>query len=537
MTIPESTLPNTTSTGAYSELWWLIPIVVLAVFLRIQNISEVGYLFDESFSLQMVQFPFQEMMERIPEDISPPMFYFILKSWIGIFGDSLFSTRMLSVVLGTITVLGVYFLAYEAYRKPGGAGSENQARFIAIAAALLVAFCPLHITWSQRIRMYSLGTALAVLSSWFLFRALNRPKAGTRDWALFTLTAILLIYTHYFGLFTLTVEFGFAFGYLLLNSTEKKWSQRLSHLWPLAVSALAIWFVWSPWIPPFLYQRSHVNQTFWSSPLTWDRFGSQIALLFDLNLWLSNASQKGLLAAEIGFVFLVILSMGRRPADIYIALAASVPILIAVIISKISRSVFAYRYLQFAQIFMLIAIAVLLSRLPVKLLRLSMTVLVISGMGFLAWKHNDVRQKHADLPGMETAIARFEQSRGPDEKLICCNPMLFTSADAYSQTRHAIFVNGSPDGYPYYQGTAVIRKNEYLTPSEFLDDNSDAFWTLDAQRWFNGTWEVHVPAGWKKAGEMHFPEFYADLILRLYVREDKPQAQRTPLPQEGEGYR
>ncbi len=531
MDIPESTLQNTISTRAYSKLWWLIPIVVLTVFLRVQNLSEVGYLFDESFSLQMVQFPFQEMMERIPEDISPPMFYFTLKAWVGLFGDSLFSTRMLSVLLGTITVLGVYFLAYEAYRKPGDASSEKQARFIAITAALLAALCPLHITWSQRIRMYSLGTTLAVLSSLFLFRALKRPKGSTRDWGLFTLTGILLIYTHYFGLFTLAVEFVFALGYLLFNSTEKKLTHRLNHIWPLVLSAFAIWLIWSPWIPQFLYQRSHVSQTFWSSPLTWDRFGSQIALLFDLNLWLNNTPQKGLLAAEICFVFLVILVMGRRPADIYIALAVSVPILIAIIISKISRSVFAYRYLQFAQIFMLIAIAVLLSRLPVKPLRLSMTVLVISGMGFLAWKHNEARQKHAALPGMETAIVRFEQSRGTDEKLICCNPMLFTSADAYSRYRHTIFVDGSPDRYPYYQGTAVIRKNEYLTPAEYLGDNSDAFWTLDAQRWFNGTWEVHVPTGWEKAGEMHFPEFYADLILRLYVREDKPQAKQTPLPQ------
>ncbi len=150
-------------------------------------------------------------------------------------------------------------------------------------------------------------------------------------------------------------------------------------------------------------------------------------------------------------------------------------------------------------------------------------------MVYVTMEHEHSRIKHGDLTGVETAIGSCEQCRGRDEKLICCNPMVFTSADAYSKTRHAIFVNGSPDGYPYYQGTAVIRKNEYLTPSEFLDDNSDAFWTLDAQRWFNGTWEVHVPAGWKKAGDMHCPEFYADLILRLYVREDKPQAHRPPL--------
>ncbi|QDT96526.1 glycosyltransferase family 39 protein [Gimesia aquarii] len=519
MTTSESPQNQITSASHYSTLWWLIPITVIAVSLRMQNLSDVGYLFDESFSLQMVEFPLDEMWERIPEDISPPMFYLLLKSWIGLFGDTPFATRMLSVVLGTIVVLGVYLFAYEAYRKLGDVSSERQAQYIAVTASLLVALCPLHITFAQRIRMYSFGTALAVLSSWFLFRALNRPKTGTRDWVCFTLTAILFIYTHYFGMFTIAVEYVFALGYLFLNSPEKKMAGRLKHLWPWLISVSAVWFIWSPWIPQFLYQRSHVNQTFWSSPLTWDRFGSQISALFDLNLVQIGSSNHGLLIAEICFVLLIILLLGRRPADIFIAMAACIPILVAVIISKLSRSVFAFRYLQFSQIFMLIAISVILSRVPTKPARMGATLLILMGMGYLSWRHYEVRHRYALMPGMKTVIARFEQTRGPDEKLICCNPMLFTSADAYSKQNNAIYVNGSARRYPYFQGTAVIQEAEYLTPSQYLGENIEAVWTLDAQRWFNSTWSVEMPAGWKKAGEMRFPEFYADLILRLYVRE------------------
>ena len=524
MSSTETLSNKTTSASAYSALWWLIPIIAVTVSLRMQNLSEVGYIFDESFSLQMVEFPLDEMLARIPEDISPPMYYLVLKAWISIFGDSLFATRMLSVVLGTIVVLGVYLFVYEAYRKQGDANSEKQARFIAVTASLLVALSPLHILFAQRIRMYSLGTALTVISSWFLFRALNRPETGTRDWVFFTLTAILFIYTHYFGMFTVAVEYGFALGYLFLNSPEKKLSKRLNYLWPWLLSVAAVWFVWSPWIPQFLYQRSHVNQTFWSSPLTWDRFGSQITLLFDLNLLPTATSNYGLLIAETCFVLLVILLLGRRPADIYIAMAACLPVLVAVLISKLSRSVFAFRYLQFSQVFMLIAVAVILSRLPTRPVRIGGALLVLMGMGYLSWRHCENRYRYAQMPGMQTAVARFEQTRGPDEKLICCNPMLFTSADAYSQNRGDIYVKGSASNYPYFQGTAVIQENEYLTPEQYLGENVEAVWTLDAQRWFNATWSVEMPAGWKKAGEMRFPEFYADLILRLYVRETTTDA-------------
>ncbi|HAH47920.1 glycosyltransferase family 39 protein [Gimesia sp.] len=514
---------ETASSRSYAALWWLIPITIIAIVLRIQYLSEVGYLFDESFSLKMAEFPSGEMLERIPDDISPPLFYLTLKAWMGLFGSSIYSTRMLSVVFGTIAVACVYLFVYEAYRNQKDDNGKRQAIFAAVTSALLMALCPLHISWAQRIRMYSMGTALTALSSWLLFRALNKHQTHTRDWACLTVTAILLVYTHYFGIFTLAVEYVFACGYLFLNSTEKNVSARLANLKPLLISAACVWFMWSPWIPQFLYQRSHVNQAFWSSPLTWDRFGSQLFLLFDLNLWFSNSASTGLIAAEVCFVLLAILIMGRRPADIYIAMAASLPIFTAAFISKLSRSVFAHRYLQFSQIFMLIAIAVLLSRLPIKPLRLGITVLVISGMGFFAWRHTEIRERYAILPGMQAAIARFEKTRGPKEILICCNPMLYTSADAYATNRNSIFVSGSADRYPYYQGTAVIRDGEYFSATQSLDDSVQAVWTLDAQRWFNHSWSVDMPAGWNKTGEMKFPEFYADLILRLYVRDDKPE--------------
>lgn len=527
MTSLDSTQQVSSPSKQFAVLWWLIPILVFAITLRIQHLSEVGYLFDESFSLKMVEFPLDEMFDRINEDSHPPAFYLILKSWMSIFGSSPYSTRLLSVVFGIFAVIGVFLFVHEAYHHEEDETARRRAGFAAATAAILISLCPLHIDSSQLVRMYSMGTALTAISSWLLLRALYWPETRVRDWSLFTVTAIILAYTHYFGLFTVAIEYVFACGYLLLKSPKENNSTRINNLWPLFISAFFVWFVWSPWIPLFLYQRSHVNHAFWSGPLSWERIGSQLFLLFDLNLWRASSSSVGLIAAESCFVLLVILLLGRRSADLYIAMAAIGPILAAIVASLFMRSVFAYRYLQFAHIFVLITIAVLLSRLPTRLLRFGITSLVIVGMGFLSWRHYEIRERHAFLPGMKAAIDRFDEVRGPREVLICCNPMLFTSADIYSKNRDAIFVNGSARSYPFYQGTSVIRDDKYLLPTQHLGKTIQAVWTLDAQRWFNATWEVKMPSGWKKAGEVQFTEFYADIILRLYVRDITDHESKT----------
>ncbi|MFH1301740.1 MAG: glycosyltransferase family 39 protein, partial [Planctomycetota bacterium] len=210
----DAPLGDTASPRSHAVLWWLIPITVIAIVFRIQYLSEVGYLFDESFCQKMVEFSIGEMGDRLAEDTHPPAYYLVLKTWSGLFGDSPFALRFLSLVFGVLAVTGVFLFVNEAYRIQNDPNAKRQALFAAVTAAFLMALCPLHISWSQKIRMYSMGTALTALSSWLLFRALHKHQTYTRDWACFTTTAILLVYTHYFGMFTLAVEYVFACGYL-----------------------------------------------------------------------------------------------------------------------------------------------------------------------------------------------------------------------------------------------------------------------------------------------------------------------------------
>ena len=216
----------------------LSAIVALAAMVRCQNLAALSYDFDEAFCWKMIVFPVGEIWPRSALDNHPPLYFYLLWGWARIFGDSPQALRSLSVLLGLATVVAAYFLVRESVGNalrgvprttdgsaigPGGTpqrafpterGRPAPSDIPALAAAALVALSPLQVDWSQRVRMYVLGSALAVISSWLLLRALQARRPRWLDFGWYALAAAGLAYTHYFGLFVLAGQFLYAVGWL-----------------------------------------------------------------------------------------------------------------------------------------------------------------------------------------------------------------------------------------------------------------------------------------------------------------------------------
>src|SRR5487761_1395936 len=217
----------------------LSAIVALAAMVRCQNLAALSYDFDEAFCWKMIGFPVGEIWTRSALDNHPPLYFYLLWGWAKVFGDSPQALRLLSVLLGLATVVGAYFLVRQigsGIRENSGVVSsgirENSvptanpelsrvplrvAELPALAAAGLVALSPLQVDWSPRVRMYVLGSALAVASCWLLLRALQARQPRWRDFGWYALAAAGLAYTHYFGLFVLAGQFLYAVGWLMAN--------------------------------------------------------------------------------------------------------------------------------------------------------------------------------------------------------------------------------------------------------------------------------------------------------------------------------
>ena len=114
-----------------------------------------------------------------------PFYYVMLKEWIKIFGDSIWTIRLFSAVISLFVFPLLYWLCMELF----------SSRRVAVIAMVLLAVSPFHVLYAQEARPYSLVTVFILFSSATLLRALriNTP-AG---WLVYMVSLVLGLYTHF----------------------------------------------------------------------------------------------------------------------------------------------------------------------------------------------------------------------------------------------------------------------------------------------------------------------------------------------------
>jgi mannosyltransferase len=180
---------------ARGELLWLAGIVAAAAALRFVALGRQSFWLDESFTVDLANRSFGDMLSGVSNtESTPPLYYVLAWLWSKLFGTNEAGLRSLSALFGTIAVPVVWRAAREWF---------SSARAGLIAAAL-VALNPFFVWYSQEGRSYSLLVLMAALSLLFLGRALRERTA--RAFALWAIVAVLGLLTHYFAAFLLVPE-------------------------------------------------------------------------------------------------------------------------------------------------------------------------------------------------------------------------------------------------------------------------------------------------------------------------------------------
>lgn len=130
----------------------LISIVFLALTLRLAGIASRPIWYDEAFSILLAEKGPSTILAgtlSVDADVSsaeehPPGYYFTLWAWIKLFGNSITSARMASILAGVGTMGFVELIAKQVF-------NETTAQ----AAAILMAALPFQVHYSQEIRMYA----------------------------------------------------------------------------------------------------------------------------------------------------------------------------------------------------------------------------------------------------------------------------------------------------------------------------------------------------------------------------------------------
>ncbi|HSJ59509.1 MAG TPA: glycosyltransferase family 39 protein [Anaerolineae bacterium] len=266
---------------------------LLALALRLYGLDAQSLWYDEGFSVYLASMEPGEITARTAADIQPPLYYYLLRGWMRLFGDGEVAVRGLSVLFGLLTVPLIYMAGLALF----------QSKSAGLLAAFLVAISPLHIWYAQEVRMYTLLTFLCLLSSYLLLRVTTTRDArqAAALWAGFTAANVAAIYTHYFAFFVL------AFQAVYLLWTWGRERLRPRHLViGGAASGLVTLLAYLPWLPNLL-TRYDTDVSYLEGRLKLGEVLVDIAVLFAGGESVTEAD--GLLwAAGIGVVLVVCLA-------------------------------------------------------------------------------------------------------------------------------------------------------------------------------------------------------------------------------------
>jgi mannosyltransferase len=172
---------------------------------------------------------------RTAADVHPPVHAILLKYWDRLVGESEYAIRYSTVLFGVLDLALLYWLA----RRYVGTR-------VALAALALLTLSRLHVEWSQQMRMYTLATALVLLSTaCFLRLSLDQDRRARWWLAHGALTVVGLHTVYIFGLAPLMQSLAVLVG-------ARRLGVHFLGRWVATQVAALVLFV--PWVLLFLAQ-------------------------------------------------------------------------------------------------------------------------------------------------------------------------------------------------------------------------------------------------------------------------------------------
>jgi mannosyltransferase len=176
-----------------------IAVFLPALLVRLLGIVSRPIWYDEAFAILFSEKGLKAMLAGTltvgpggaAADIHPLAYYTLLWGWMKVFGESLVSVRMLSILLGVGTVVLAYYLLHALF--PAGR--------LALVGALGVALAPFLVHFSQEVRMYALLALSLTAATFALWQGMHSSRVGW--WVLFAFCAALAQYTQNLAAFYL----------------------------------------------------------------------------------------------------------------------------------------------------------------------------------------------------------------------------------------------------------------------------------------------------------------------------------------------
>lgn len=172
-------------------------ILLISLIFRLYKINFQSAWLDEIFTLNNASESksILEIFEALKTDVHPPFYYYLVHVFFKIFGDSIIVARLISVFFGLAGLLAMYYLVIELLNN----------KKIGILALMLLMINHFHIYYSQEARMYTMLFFTTIMAFIFMIKFIKKPNIKSA--ILHATFASLMIYTHFFALFTLIAQY------------------------------------------------------------------------------------------------------------------------------------------------------------------------------------------------------------------------------------------------------------------------------------------------------------------------------------------
>lgn len=423
----------------------------LSVFLAltIGNISRASIWFDEAFSAYLVRFNYFEIAQFTATDVHPPLYYWVLKTWVLLFGTSEVAFRSLSILFGVTAIVAAYLLARRFFGRKAAAVS-----------LLFLVISPMLVRYSDEARMYTMAATIVMAATYALSRAVN--ESGKKWWRIYAVLVSLGMWTHYFTALAWLAHVVWRFMVVERKGGMKKWIARALDARLIRSYLLAI-ALYIPWLPLFAWQAGVVQVGFWIGPIGLDTFTSYFANLF---YYLESHQTTSWAAVAVVGIVLYITIMAPRVYRtlkteekkhylLIMSLAWVSPLILLVLSLPPLSPLFVERYLVPAAIMSSVFIAVTLviasrQRHPAFLF---VPVVLVSVM--MAWGVANVYtygnfNKNSNTHIFTREVVQAAQAASPDGiPIVAQSPWVFYEAIFYNSDTHPIYFVDETTSYEY----------------------------------------------------------------------------------------
>ncbi|OGE76919.1 MAG: hypothetical protein A3C85_01265 [Candidatus Doudnabacteria bacterium RIFCSPHIGHO2_02_FULL_48_21] len=477
---------------------FIYPILIIAGLLRFYNNTALALWHDEAFSALYMRYSWDEMMYRIGLDVHPPLYYWILRLWTGFAGEHLMSLRLLSIIFGVLTVWAAYAFVKVAW-----------GRRLALLAALAIALNPFQIQYALEARMYTLGTFLALWSSYFMAKALQSEGVRKKYWIGYSLTVAAMLYTHYYLVFTIAAQ-----GLFILMHIIKYRSYKNILAAAAVYAGAAILYV--PWLPTFMQQVARVQESYWIPPMNaWSIPGTLWKMIFG-----GTGVRNSVLVIATLVTLLIFFYVIKKSSNFYkwfVVASVLMPVAAAVLLS-LKTDIYLDRYFVFASSFFSLLVMLALWHIGKRAIQIPLVVIFLGAMTYAFfgnWQVMDIKGK----PGMAAASEVVNIEAGSNDKIIVGSSFIYFTFKYYNETGidPQLISDRRLRDIPHFSGTAILTDDDLILDLDKFKKGQTVWllWTTG----FGGS-KPGLPKNWREQSERSYadaPGFKGHIYVTRYT--------------------